>query len=75
MDSKSKKSNSGFVVSGDFKSFLRAIIALLVAVMLVFGSTFAWIEGSKNAGTAGDECTVTAGAGLQFLGFNSDDIS
>lgn len=75
MDSKSKKSNSGFVVSGDFKSFLRAIIALLVAVMLVFGSTFAWIEGSKNAGTAGDECTVTAGAGLQFLGFNSGDIS
>ena len=75
MDSKSKKSNSGFVVSGDFKSFLRAIIALLVAVMLVFGSTFAWIEGSKNAGTAGDECTVTAGAGLQFLSFNSDDIT
>lgn len=75
MDSKSKNKKSTFVNNGDFKTFLRAIIALLVSVMLVFGCTFAWIEGSKNAGTAGDECTVTAGAGLQFLGFNSGDIS
>lgn len=75
MDSKSKNKKSTFVNNGDFKTFLRAIIALLVSVMLVFSCTFAWIEGSKNAGAAGDECTVTAGAGLEFIGVGSGDIS
>lgn len=54
--------------SKDFKSFIRSIVALLMAVMLVLGSTFAWIEGSKKAEANGNECTVSAGAGLQFLG-------
>ena len=58
----------------DIKSFLRSIVALLMAVMLIFGSTFAWIEGSKNANTNGDECTVSAGAGLQFIEVSQGDI-
>lgn len=58
----------------DIKSFLRSIVALLMAVMLIFGSTFAWIEGSKKAETNGNECTVSAGAGLQFIGIKNDDI-
>lgn len=52
----------------DFKSFLRSIVALLLVVMLVFCSTYAWIEGAKNAEAKGEECTVVAGSGVQFIG-------
>lgn len=58
----------------DFKSFVRSIVALLMTVMLVFGSTFAWIEGSKDAKADGEECTISAGAGLQFIGIGENDI-
>lgn len=52
----------------DFKSFLRSIVALLLVVMLVFCSTYAWIEGAKNAEAKGEECTVIAGSGVKFIG-------
>lgn len=58
----------------DIKSFVRSIVALLMTVMLVFGSTFAWIEGSKNAKAEGEECTISAGAGLRFIGVDDGDI-
>lgn len=51
----------------DFKSFLRSIVALLLVVMLLFCSTYAWIEGSKKAEAKGEECTVVAGSGVQFI--------
>lgn len=68
MDLSKHYSNFKSNYSKDFKSFIRSIVALLMAVMLVLGSTFAWIEGSKKAKANGNECTVSAGAGLQFLG-------
>lgn len=68
MDLSTHYSNFKSNYSKDFKSFIRSILALLMAVMLVLGSTFAWIEGSKKAEANGNECTVSAGAGLQFLG-------
>lgn len=68
MDISKRYSNFKSNYSKDFKSFIRSILALLMAVMLVLGSTFAWIEGSKKAEANGNECTVSAGAGLQFLG-------
>lgn len=75
MDKSKRHFNINSNYRRDIKSFLRAIVALLMAVMLIFGSTFAWIEGSKNANTNGDECTVSAGAGLQFIGIDKDDIN
>lgn len=68
MDISKRYSNFKSNYSKDFKSFIRSILALLMAVMLVLGSTFAWIEGSKKAEANGNECTVSAGAGLQFMG-------
>lgn len=62
-------------VRKDVRSFLRSLAVLLLVIMAVFGTTFAWIEGGKNASTAGENCTVEAGAGLQFIGVNADDIS
>lgn len=61
--------------SKDFKSFIRSIVALLMTVMLVLGSTFAWIEGGKDAKAEDGECTISAGAGLQFVSVNDGEIN
>lgn len=68
MDFMRRLSNLKLFLRKDYKSFIRSILVLLLAVMLVFCSTFAWIEGAKNADADGDECTVTGSAGLQFSG-------
>lgn len=59
-------------VRKDLKSFLRSLAVLLLAVMIIFGTTVAWIEGGKLASTLGQNCTVEAGAGLQFIGFDKE---
>lgn len=74
MDKSKRHFNINSNYCRDIKSFLRSIVALLMAVMLIFGSTFAWIEGSKKAETNGNECTVSAGAGLQFIEVSKGDI-
>lgn len=51
----------------DYKGFIRSVVVLLLIVMLAFGSTVSWIEGSDEAAAAGEECTVGAGAGVEFL--------
>ncbi|MGN0441487.1 MAG: hypothetical protein ACI4FO_02150 [Acutalibacteraceae bacterium] len=74
MDQSKRHFNINSDYRRDIKSFIRSIIALLMAVMLIFGSTFAWIEGSKDAKTNANECTVSAGAGLQFIEVSQGDI-
>ena len=59
-------------VRKDLKSFLRSLAVLLLAVMIIFGTTLAWIEGGKLASTLGQNCTVEAGAGLQFISFDKE---
>lgn len=74
MESGKRRENKEATVRKDVKSFLRSLAVLILAVMVVFGTTFAWIEGGKNASTMGENCTVEAGAGLQFIGINDIDI-
>lgn len=56
------------------KGFFKSIVALLLAVMLVFGTTFSWIEGSKNTKVEDEECTIQGGAGVEFLAVESGTI-
>lgn len=64
--------NINFPFWRDYKKFILSIIALLEVVILICAGTFAWIEGSKNANANGNNCSVSAGAGLQFMGYDSE---
>lgn len=74
MESGKRRKNKDATVRKDVKSFLRSLAVLILAVMVVFGTTFAWIEGGKTTTANGQNCTVEAGAGLQFIGMSDTDI-
>lgn len=75
MDSQKRSNQNNVSKRRDLRSFLRSLAVLLLAVMVVFGTTFAWIEGGRKASTMGENCSVEAGAGLQFIGIAESDIN